>query len=563
MMIKKLEKGILLFLLLNLSLFITSCTMHEKKEGKQQTSQVVQEDEPKEKDLVFSSPVIISRTSYGQDRYLSLQMYKGEYIEDNSQLANPGVAGKRFKGYFKLMTEDSSDKEPEESGLGEVLSSIELEEEMLFPMSIAIEFDDYNNDGNPDFTLGQYGNDVFNRYKMYTIIDDQITFLHSFNMSSTQRYTAKLDKLDELTYTFQFYRREEGKYKRIIKTWDGEKFVKILPEPISDLTYKDWEGFWSYGDLSVLGSSSQLIVSDVNQEGFKFQVDSNSVRDVIIDDMKTLTANLGSWSGEAFFVEGGKKAIYIIGDGKAKEFGISKDFQLTFTLLEEGSVVVECNKDVDSMPGAGVDVRYTGQYIKYTNEKPSDIVKRVQSFIPEGWQLALTYQDAVLIGDLNNDGLDDLTVIMDKEITLGEKEERNLMILVGQDDGTYRLALKAEMAVRAKDEGGTFGDPFMGLSIDRGSLIIQHYGGSSWRWGDSCRFRYQDGGWYLIGITLDSFSAINTANREYEDINLLTGDYIKITTDDEGVEKEVKGNRGVKPLVNLVDYDVHAYEPQY
>lgn len=181
------------------------------------------------------------------------------------------------------------------------------------------------------------------------------------------------------------------------------------------------------------------------------------------------------------------------------------------------------------------------------------------SLIPKGWHLAEAYGDSKVEGDLNADGIADLAFVIE-ENKIGESApQRLLLIAIGnKDDESYTLKVTADNAILRADEGGVMGDPFMGLSIDRGSLLISHYGGSSWRWDNTYRFRYQNDGWYLIGATEDWFHTVSSADRKYEDINLITGDYIKIETDENGKEKKTEGNRGKKELVNLLDFDVNG-----
>ncbi|WP_425446159.1 hypothetical protein [Dethiothermospora halolimnae] len=191
-------------------------------------------------------------------------------------------------------------------------------------------------------------------------------------------------------------------------------------------------------------------------------------------------------------------------------------------------------------------------------DNKSEENKDISGFIPKGWHLLDTSGDSKVEGDLNGDEITDIAFVIegDKEEELGAP--RTLMIITGNPDGTYTLAAKGEKVILRKYGGGIMGDPFMGLSINRGSLLVGHYGGSAWRWGKSYRFRYEGDGWYLIGATEDWFHAVSNRGKKYEDINLLTGDYKMIETDDNGVEKHTEGNRGKKKLVNLVDFDTNG-----
>ena len=146
-------------------------------------------------------------------------------------------------------------------------------------------------------------------------------------------------------------------------------------------------------------------------------------------------------------------------------------------------------------------------------------------------------------GDLNKDGRDDIALILEREEPVSHphgcgKEPENsqaapriLMVLLALPQGGYRLsALETNLVLRA-DEGGIFGDPLDGLFVERGSLVLHHYGGSAWRWFQTYRFRHQDGGWFLIGFTDGWRHSVSRLNTEY-DYNPLTGK-LKITATDE------------------------------
>ena len=45
------------------------------------------------------------------------------------------------------------------------------------------------------------------------------------------------------------------------------------------------------------------------------------------------------------------------------------------------------------------------------------------------------------------------------------------------------------------------GDPFEGIEIKNGILIINHWGGSSWKWSLSDKYRFQNNQFQLIGHT--------------------------------------------------------------
>lgn len=169
----------------------------------------------------------------------------------------------------------------------------------------------------------------------------------------------------------------------------------------------------------------------------------------------------------------------------------------------------------------------------------------VDHWISEGWSVLFEAQ-----GDLNQDGLADVAFIL--EATEGETkpdnscegmddwseaEARRLIIAFDKGDGGHEISADEPRVALRRDQGGVFGDPLDSLSIENGSVVVRHYGGSRWRWGNALRFRFDEGTWRLIGMTdfwRDSFSGNNV---EY-DYNPLTGKMKRTTEIMEEVEGE-------------------------
>ncbi|MEO8406700.1 MAG: hypothetical protein ABI480_18955 [Chitinophagaceae bacterium] len=192
----------------------------------------------------------------------------------------------------------------------------------------------------------------------------------------------------------------------------------------------------------------------------------------------------------------------------------------------------------------------------------------INAFIPKGYDTLST-----TTGDLNKDGLSDavLALASAKETNFDPAKDdidsmppRLLLILFNTGKG-YMLAGKSAGALLCKECGGVFGDPFSSLVIDKNILTINHYGGSSWRWGSHYKFRYQQNDFYLIGRTSYSYWNVERceklddfAGADYKDENLVTGSYEERKISQEGCKLLVnkKGKQTVKPLIKLNDFNI-------
>ncbi|MBU3189411.1 hypothetical protein K9O30_09895 [Clostridium bowmanii] len=192
----------------------------------------------------------------------------------------------------------------------------------------------------------------------------------------------------------------------------------------------------------------------------------------------------------------------------------------------------------------------------------------INSFIPKGWHILekVMGQPEKVEGDLNKDGINDVVIVIEGTNKMeGEAAPRSLMILLGNKEKSYSTSVIAEKAVLLSNEGGVWGDPYESIVIDRGSILLNFYGGSNYRWFSSYRFRFQNNGWFLIGVTVGEYYTGTTTkdNADIEDYNLLTGDYVFKKADANGKLILTKGNRGKKDLVNLKNFIANSEEKQY
>lgn len=92
-------------------------------------------------------------------------------------------------------------------------------------------------------------------------------------------------------------------------------------------------------------------------------------------------------------------------------------------------------------------------------------------------------------GDLDGDGRMDVAFVVDGafgkiEGEYGNNYPRRLVILLGQADGSFK-EVEHEADVSDKDSGGTKGEPYRGIWMEKGCFLLQH------SWGTSL-YSYQD-----------------------------------------------------------------------
>lgn len=139
--------------------------------------------------------------------------------------------------------------------------------------------------------------------------------------------------------------------------------------------------------------------------------------------------------------------------------------------------------------------------------------KNILRFVPEGYSI-LEFKK----GDLNFDSMEDAILVLNKNgedstSTIENPVKRNLLILIGQPNGTYMLAIQNENVVYYYGFDANFKDAFVGLRIEKGRFIIEHYGGFSKRWGRTTTFEFNPSAndWLLLE---DEYSVIDATNQE-------------------------------------------------
>ncbi|WP_379134848.1 hypothetical protein [Paenibacillus sp. sgz500958] len=159
----------------------------------------------------------------GDSLDLDLRLVKGEYSED---WITPGpLAGRSWSGEFQLVVTDDR---------GKLLSSFPLSEHftesLLFQDFFQIQFDDYNGDGDFDFTIGQYGTGNGSFVRLFTlgknnvIQELKVGTGEELFISSPERYSMKLEKVDGYSFKKSYYDNASGAQVEQVYRWNGTEF---------------------------------------------------------------------------------------------------------------------------------------------------------------------------------------------------------------------------------------------------------------------------------------------------------------------------------------------------
>ncbi len=206
---------------------------------------------------------------------------------------------------------------------------------------------------------------------------------------------------------------------------------------------------------------------------------------------------------------------------------------------ESGVKKPEYQEVVEASPANLPEPENSSEQASYKVELIDDLPNHILALIPEGYGVFDT-----IFGNLNLDNLTDLILILDKnrEKTTtdvdDEMEQRPLLILVGEADGTYKLVKRNDNTVYCKGCGGIFGDPYSGVTIKNGYFSVEHYAGSAWRWTRIPTFKYSkaENDWFLYKDGGESFHT--SAPEKAESKVLTVKDFGKIRFEEFDINRE-------------------------
>ncbi len=206
---------------------------------------------------------------------------------------------------------------------------------------------------------------------------------------------------------------------------------------------------------------------------------------------------------------------------------------------------VDCTSEIrsdSSSKNKGV-LKWNRKYLSRERFLPSSIIK----YLAIGHE---PFDSAV--GDINGDKIPDIilvtsiisedsirvnSIVNDKNIRFDSLPlRRHLLVLTGQRDNSYKLELKNFNAIPCLDCCGMT-DPFGGIAIKDGQIVITEYCASNCKGISEYRFKYLDfqKSWYLEKIIAESYcfnfqdySLDTTTNQDFGKVSLKNFDINKV-----------------------------------
>lgn len=147
-------------------------------------------------------------------------MTDGNYFSDRYAGSGGGIYPENHQGSYEIRVLNSD---------GKLLSKTAFESaewpEANFPGKFTLLFDDYNGDGNPDFTVGQWGSSSMNLYRIYTVLPDgTVKKISGEDISHLSRdFTVKFDKDNGSGFFARIYNSATGETKAVPYSWNKQK----------------------------------------------------------------------------------------------------------------------------------------------------------------------------------------------------------------------------------------------------------------------------------------------------------------------------------------------------
>lgn len=178
-------------------------------------------------ELIF--PYTISRNSVklpdGTMLYVNIEMTEGEFFDRSSPkyVKRGGVFNTNYLGFYRIAIYTDS----ESTDTVYTMPVLFDKDQLNFEKEFSLIFDDYNNDGNPDFTLGQWADDNGSSYQLFTILPGgEIKQLPCEGLSAVGfESSLRLIKASPTSFSCEVYDAKAGENVTLTYSWKDGAFV--------------------------------------------------------------------------------------------------------------------------------------------------------------------------------------------------------------------------------------------------------------------------------------------------------------------------------------------------
>lgn len=177
--------------------------------------------------IQIESPIVVSHNSVmlkdGSYVYVNIEMTKGRYFFET---LGGGFYGGNWNGEYQIRV--YREENEYDSPMSVTPLNIGNETLLNFGSLFNLEFDDYNNDGNPDFTIGQWGSSNGNTFEMFSIDNEgNIIDLNTNIFVSDHSFSILLEKTSPTSFTYSYYNNMESSWIQCNYEWMEDSFIKI------------------------------------------------------------------------------------------------------------------------------------------------------------------------------------------------------------------------------------------------------------------------------------------------------------------------------------------------
>jgi hypothetical protein len=160
----------------------------------------------------------------GKNESVQVWLMKGKEVTST----DPGpFQGTYFNGQFVVVATGNDDKETARFSLNDLFEGGDMSFSKDLPDTL--QFEDYNGDGDPDFTIGQWAGSNGNIYALMTIGSNGFRVLEKNIYSANHYASIRFSKIGNDAFVNKYYDQQKGTYMDVIHRWKDGAFIADPP----------------------------------------------------------------------------------------------------------------------------------------------------------------------------------------------------------------------------------------------------------------------------------------------------------------------------------------------